>query len=302
VRRALLTGAGGFIGRELPKLLTARGFDVHSIGRAEDKAGNGWTHHRCDLLRDDLDPLLRVLGATHLIHMAWYAEPGKFWTAPDNLDWVAASLKLVRAFQRAGGRRIVAAGSCTEYDWGHSTLDEQETPLNPSTLYGEAKAALYRILSKGAPSLDLSFAWGRIFFLYGPFEAPGRLVSSLIDGIARGERVDFSAGAQQRDFMHVEDVAAAFAALLDSDVQGAVNIASGTTVAVRDLVERGARIADGAHLVSFGTRPMQAGEPPLLAAAIGRLQGELGFTPRFGLDEGLRDTVARRPPPTQQEG
>jgi nucleoside-diphosphate-sugar epimerase len=209
---------------------------------------------------------------------------------------VAASLRLVRAFGRAGGKRLVCAGSCAEYDWSGKILDEASTPLAPATLYGEAKASLYRLLSAAAPGLDLSFAWGRIFFLFGPREKPGRLVSDLFDDLAKGKTAALSVGTQVRDFMHVEDVAAAFAALLDSEMEGPVNIASGQAVTVRELAEQAGRVAGGADRLSFGARPLQSGEPPMLVAAVERLRAELGFQPRFSLEEGLLDTYERRTP------
>ena len=300
MKRLALTGASGFIGLETLAPLTARGFEIHSLGRGA--AAGDVRHHPIDLLEEDPAPLLARLAPSHLLHLAWYAEPGEFWWAPENLDWLAASLRLVRGFAAAGGRRAVAAGSCAEYDWSHALLDEAATPLVPSTLYGEAKAALFRTLMKAAPALGLSLGWGRIFFPYGPGEKPGRLLSSLFDGMAAGERIEFSAGTQRRDFMHVADVAAAFAQLLDSDVQGAVNIASGTTVAVRDMVEQAARLGNAEHLLSFGTRPLQPGEPPLMAARIERLTDEVGFTPRFNRDSGLRDMFERRVALKSQEG
>ena len=299
MRRIALTGVSGFIGREMPALLRADGFEVHCLGRGS--APDGCIGHNIDLLIDDPAPVLADIGATHLLHLAWYAEPGLFWNAPENLDWVAASLRLVRAFARSGGERAVFAGSCAEYDWSGAVLDEATTPLTPATLYGESKAALFRIIEKAAPELALSVAWGRIFFPYGPSEKPGRLLSMLFDGVARGEPVAFSAGSQRRDFMHADDVAAAFAALLESPICGAVNIASGETIAVRAVVERGAEIAGASALVSFGTRPLQPGEPPVMAAAITRLRDEVGFTPHHSIDTGLSDMFRRRPAPLQQE-
>ncbi len=290
--RVVVTGGGGFIGREAVAALRARGAEVHLLGRAP--SGDGVHGHVIDLLSQDPAPLLRAIAPTHLLHLAWYAEPGKFWAAPENLDWVAASLRLVQGFAAAGGTRAAFAGSCTEYDWTHETLDEALTPLAAATLYGTSKAALYRVLAKAAPVLGLSIGWGRIFFLYGPHENAGRLLPDVVDKVAAGQRVATSDGTQRRDFMHVEDVAAALVALLASRVEGAVNIATGVSTPVRDLVALAATTAGDAGLVDFGARPRQAHEPEVMLAAIARLRDEVGFVPKWSFAAGVADAVARR--------
>ena len=293
VKRIVVTGASGFIGSATIAPLLKRGFEVHALGRGG--AVPGATAHACDLLADDPVPMLRAIRPTYLLHLAWYAEPGKFWASPANLDWVAASLRLVRAFAEAGGARLVGAGTCAEYDWsGDGVLDERTTPLAPATLYGAAKAALFGLLAAAAPVLGLSFAWGRVFFPYGAREQPGRLLSSILDGIAAGAPVPMSEGTQRRDFLHVDDVGAAFAALADSAVEGAVNIGSGEVVSVRAFAQAAAEAAGGAHLLRPGTRPMQAGEPLLLVARTDRLRHEVAFSHRHDLASGLADAVVGR--------
>lgn len=291
MKRVLVTGADGFVGRATLSCLTERGFEVHTIGRRVVPSA---TNHTIDLLRDDPGGLLSDIAPSHLLHLAWYAEPGQFWNAPENLEWVAASLRLASAFARAGGQRFIGAGSCAEYDWSELCLDERTTPLRPGTLYGEAKAATFRLLDKAADSLGISFGWGRIFFPFGPNEKPGRLLSTVFDNIARGEVVELSSGEQQREFIHIDDVGSAFALFLDSDLAGAVNIALGEAIRVRDLVERAARIAHGEHLLRFGTRSLQDGEPMIMRASTERLRQELGFLPQFTIDAGLEDTFRRR--------
>src|SRR4030095_5724633 len=98
---------------------------------------------------------------THTPQRAWCAEQGNCWAGEENVDWVAASLRLLRAFNAYGGRRAVVAGSCAEYDWAGDCCDRQ-TALDPATLYGISKNALRQVFEAYSPSAGLSHAWGRI--------------------------------------------------------------------------------------------------------------------------------------------
>lgn len=289
MKRVLVTGATGFIGRHVIAPLVQRGFEVHAIGQA-DLAD--CVMHRCDLLdHAAAAQLVRGVSPSHLLHLAWYVKPGRYWTAPENLDWVAASLNLYRSFTQAGGHRFVGAGTCAEYDWRFSKLKEGDTPYRPDTLYGMAKDSTRRLLDTSARLDGVSFGWGHVFFLYGPGEARARLVSDVVVGCLRGEPIPTTAGTQIRDFMHVQDIASAFAALLDSNVQGAVNIASGEPQPLRTLITAVAEAAGRPDLPQFGARPIAANDPPCLAADVTRLREEVGFRPIYGLKEGVAATV-----------
>ena len=239
MKRVLVTGGTGFIGRHTLPELVARGFEVHVPGRSKPDADfpSGVTFHECDLLDTGAASLLTArLAPTHLLHLAWCTTPGLLWTSLENLRWVAASLNLYLAFAKAGGTRAVMAGSCAEYDWSHTELDEASTPLAPRTLYGQSKHALRALLEQAGLQTSVRMAWGRVFFLYGPHEAPGRLVSDVIQSLIERRPADCSDGTQERDFMHVFDVGRAFATVLDSDIVGPVNIASGVCLPVRSVI------------------------------------------------------------------
>jgi len=293
MKRLLVTGGTGFIGRHTLAELADRGFDVHVVGRSRAVGGfpSSVAFHACDLLDTDSTSLLIArLAPTHLLHLAWYAKPGLFWTSLENLQWVAASLNVYLAFAKAGGTRAVMAGSCAEYDWSYAELDELRTPLAPRTLYGRSKHALRGLLEQAELQTSVRMAWGRVFFLYGPHEAPGRLVSGVIQALLDGREAHCSDGTQQRDFMHVSDVGRAFATVLDSDITGPVNIASGICVPVRSVVSILGSLIPAPELIRFGTanRP---DEPPRLAASVDILHGQLGFHPVYDLESGLADTV-----------
>ena len=289
--RIVLTGASGFIGSRVARLLLEEGADVHALGRSETP---GVPFHRCDLLAEDPAPVLESLQPTHLIHLAWNEDRRTLWNGIENLEWTAATLRLMLAFRTVGGVRAVLSGSSAEYDWSKPLLDEATTPLRPATGYGVAKRALYELVT-GTPALrPLSIGWARIFFPFGPNDKPDRLLSQVIDGVASGQPIDCSQGTQVRPFIHVDDTAAATIALLRSNVEGAVNIALSETMSVRDLALAAARDAGDPALVRFGTRPLQPGEPPMMEAAVERLTNEVGFAPRYTIAEGLRATVSER--------
>ena len=289
--RVLVTGATGFIGRQCIAPLRAKGYEVHAVSSKPPRE-HGTAHwHMVDLLDTrQCKNLVRQVQPTHMLHFAWYAVPGRYWTSVENLRWVQASLELMQAFTEAGGKRLVMAGTCAEYVWGSDRCSEESTPLIPATLYGTCKHALQTMLSAWSREAGLSSAWGRIFSLYGPHERPSRLVASVAAALLRGEETPYVNGSLIRDYLHVTDVASAFVALLDSDLEGPVNIGSGTGVALKDMVKKiGAKIGQSG-LIRFSTRPSPAGEPPFLIADVARLS-QTGWRPRFDLDSGLDDTI-----------
>jgi nucleoside-diphosphate-sugar epimerase len=292
MKRVLLTGATGFIGLRAATVLRERGYEVHAVGRTPPRDEN-IEFHRCNIL-DVGTVCARVaeVRASHLLHLAWDVTPGRYWAAAENLDWVSASLHLVRAFAAAGGNRAVFAGTCAEYQWGAPRFLETETPCVPATLYGASKDALRRLVEAYGATAGLSIGWGRIFYPFGPGEKSGRLVSDAIESLLRGKPFLASHGYQQRDYLHVEDVAGAFAAFVDSDVRGAVNIGSGRAVPVRVILELIGQETGVGALIRFGERHLSATEPDVIEADITRLSNEIGFRPRHDLAGGVADAIA----------
>ncbi|MCJ2034757.1 NAD(P)-dependent oxidoreductase [Methylobacterium sp. J-068] len=288
--RVLVTGATGFVGRHVVPALAALGFEVHGVGRSPR---DGARFHAADLLVPEARrALVAHVRPSHLLHLAWDAEPGRYWTSAANLDWVAASLDLARLFAAQGGRRFVGIGTCAEYAWGAARLDEAATPCRPATLYGAAKDGTHRILAAYAGTQGLGLAWGRLFYLYGPGERRGRLVPDAIRALTAGTPFPTSDGYQRRDYLHVADAAGALATLLASDVTGPVNIGSGTAIPVRTLLDGLAARIGGADRLIYGARPLGPGEPPVIEAETRILNDAVGFRPAYGWAEGLDDTVA----------
>lgn len=293
--RVLVTGAAGFIGLPCLPLLVAQGYEVHAVSsRPRHGADDGIHWHQVDLLEPDaVRDLCATVRADHLLHLAWVTTPGAYARDPMNLEWTAASLHLIRRFAEHGGTRVVGAGTCFEYAHrSDERLHETTSELSPETLYGTCKVALHAVMARYADEIGLSSAWGRVFFLYGPREHPHRLVSSVIVALLEDRDADCTIGTQVRDFLHVDDVAGAFVALLRSGVMGPVNLASGQITTVRDLVMEIGEQLDLPYRIRLGTRPLPPSDPAQIVADVTRLRDEVGFEPRFELREGLADTIA----------
>jgi len=142
-----------------------------------------------------------------------------------------------------------------------------------------------------AKQTGISAAWGRIFWLYGPHEREERLVASLIQSLLRGSSAACSHGNQIRDFLFVQDVADAFASLVESKTVGPVNIGSGIPVAVKDIIHKiGVKTGRG-DLIQMGVLPVRANDPARLVADVTILRQEVGWAPKYDLDEGLDETI-----------
>jgi nucleoside-diphosphate-sugar epimerase len=301
-KRVLVTGAGGFIGRSSIAPLQRLGFEVHAVfsGVARPHASAalpGTITHVADLLNErQAEDLLMRVAPSHLLHFAWIATPGIYWQSAENFRWLDASQSLLRGFRARGGVRAVMAGSCVEYDWSQAGVcSETSSPMadgSALTPYAATKIALGKALAQFSREERLSSAWGRIFFQFGPHEYPDRLVPSVIRHLLMHQEALCTHGRQIRSFLHVADVGAAFAQLLDSDVQGAVNIGSDERIALADLVGRIALKIGRPDLVRLGARSAPADEPPLLVPEVRRLRDEVRWRPQLSLNEGLDDAIA----------
>jgi len=303
VRRVLVTGASGCVGRPTVAFLAARGWDVHALtsratppelpGVALEHAAGAVRWHQVDLLQPGAAAaIVREVQPTHLLHLAWYIAPGRWAAAPNNFQWVQASLDLCHAFVEQGGQRFVGAGSCLEYDWSAGFCSEARTPFAPHTFYGACKHALERLIDGYSRSRDFSFAWSRIFFLYGPWEHPDRLLASVIRSVLAGVEARCSHGEQIRDYLFVDDVARAFVELVEGDARGAYNVASGQPVRLKELALRAGELAGRPDLVRLGVIPAAATDVPLVLADMTRTFGALAWRPQVSVDEGLARTIA----------
>lgn len=287
--KVLVTGGRGFIGRHVLDLLRCRNIPTIVVGRYTP--GYADEYIEMDLLKtENFSELINQSKATHLLHLGWYVEHGEYWTSPLNLRWVDISTRLVEAFCKAGGRQVIVAGSCAEYDWQYRYCRESTTPLKPETLYGISKDACRRLIFSVCKSYRVPCSWGRVFYPFGPGEVYSRLIPSLIK-VFQGECKPFSVNARvYRDFIYVTDVAEGLVTLLVSDADGEFNISSGEPVQIEEVVKEIAYLCDGDPQKVLRLNRSRSVEPDMLVGENKKLK-DLGWAPKMPLKQGLRLSV-----------
>jgi dTDP-6-deoxy-L-talose 4-dehydrogenase (NAD+) len=267
MNKIAVTGASGFVGRQIVRALIQRGHVPRLIVRSQSNVAEIDSPapeivRIADLFSESTGNLIRYLkGIDTLIHAAWYAVPGEYLDSRKNLDCLAGTWRLAEAFHASGGRRFIGIGTCAEYDTRSGVLST-DTPLKPVTLYASCKASAFQILSALLPENGIEFAWCRLFYLYGEGEDPRRLVPYLRNQLTKGEPAELTSGNQIRDFIDVKTAGGVIAETALSSCQGPVNVCSGIPVTVRQFAERVADEYGRRHLLRFGARPENRFDPP----------------------------------------
>lgn len=296
--KVLVTGASGFIGGAVIKKLTQQRIPFVAIGRSCPETVAEENFISIDLSSQTIASLTKVLKSvecTHLLHLAWFVKPNQFWEAPENMDWVAYSLTLFRAFHAAGGNIIVSTGSCAEYGNSKEVLSEAHNEGTPNTLYGTAKLSLNNIAGVWAKKHDVGFRWARIFFAYGPGMPSAKLIPSLMRCLEGSEPV-FSVNAlDKRDFIFIDDIAQAMLCLLTTRNNGTFNVCNEIGHSVVDILNmlQGFTGFDASEIKAI------ANENTLNLPIVGRngLLKEIGWQPKYDLASGLKRMVTAHKSP-----
>jgi dTDP-glucose 4,6-dehydratase len=304
VARVVVTGGAGFLGSHLCTALLARGDEVVAVdnmatGRVEN-IEHLFAHDGFRFLRHDVSEYVWIPGEVDaVLHFASPASPRDYLDLPiQTLKVGSLGTHNCLGLAKDKGARFLLASTSEVYGdpqvhpqpesyWGHVN------PVGPRGVYDEAKRFGEALAMAYARTHHLEVRIVRIFNTYGPRvrARDGRVVSNFIDQALRGLPLTvYGDGKQTRSFCYVDDEVRGFLALLDSDVEGPVNIGNPDEFTVKALAELVLEVTGSPSEVVFEDLPVD--DPAKRRPDITRARTELGWEPQIPLREGIEHTVA----------
>jgi nucleoside-diphosphate-sugar epimerase len=295
--KALVTGAGGFVGANLVRYLHAHDHEPVAVIRP---GGDGWRLTGLDdavqiLPIDLLEPAavveaIRVTRPDVIFHLA--ASGAYSWQT--NLDAMIGVNVRATASVLEGARlvnaSVINAGSSSEYGFRDAPAREQDR-LQPNSLYAVTKAAGTHLCSLAAQAEGQPVVTLRLYSVYGPWEEPGRLMPTLVALALRGHLPPLVAPDTVRDFVWIEDVCRAFvAAAQTSDRLGGsvLNLASGQQTTLRQLVALVQQLFVVGEVPAWGEMPNRAWDAAVWVGDTSETQRQLDWQATTTLPDGLR--------------
>lgn len=297
IERVLVTGGTGFVGSAVCRLLLNQGRQVAVLMRDHRKPGRLESlYSRLVLISGDMSFQGVVVDSIEkfepqgVIHLAWDGVKGADRNDPRQIENVSASLNLYRLSESLDVKAFVGMGSQAEYGRAAGRLNEL-APTHPTTTYGAAKLATGVLLENLAANSGRRLAWLRLFSSYGPGDDPSWMLQYLARTLLAGGRPALTAAEQIWDYIHVDDVARAVVASLDTRAHGIFNLGSGRAQRLADVICNLRDLIDPALPLGFGEVSYRPDQVMHLEADISTLQKATGWAPQVELDVGLNQVV-----------
>ena len=303
MKKVIITGATGAIGRALIKICIEAGFEVLAVvHRTSERTAELKTIDNCQVLYLNLPEYDHAIekmmkqgialdGYEQFFHLAWMAPFGE---GRNNLglqlENVKASLAAVRFAKTLGCTTFIGAGSQAE----HGRVTEKlspDTPTYPETGYGIAKLCAGHMSRLACEQAGIKHIWTRILSVYGPHDGAQSLISVAIDDMMNNRETSFTPCDQIWDYIYSEDAARAMLLTAQKGKHGSVHvIGSGEVHPLKEYIQKIAEITNYKKVIGFGKRPYNEKQVMHLQADISVLT-DLGFKTQVSFEEGIRKTI-----------
>ena len=236
MKKVLVTGANGYIGRHVVKALLDMGAEVVAVGFCTDEVDDRAIKMNVDIFSEH-ENLFEKLGSPDAcLHMAW--KDGFVHNSSAHMDYLSKHYQFIKTMTEQGLKQIAVMGTMHEVGYHEGAIDEN-TPCDPSSMYGIAKDALRRSTFLLLKNTDVVVQWLRAYYIYGDDLKNNSIFAKLTKAAQDGQKTfPFTTGKNKYDFIHVDELAKQIAAcVMQTEVDGIINVCSGVPVSLADKVE-----------------------------------------------------------------
>ena len=236
--KVLVTGANGYIGRHVIKVLLDRHVEVIACDITTTEVDKRAERMSLNLFDLSVEDVYSFLGTPDVcLHMAW--RNGFVHNAPTQMGDLSAHYRFLTGLIDGGLPQLAVMGTMHEVGYWNGAIDEH-TPCNPISLYGIAKDALRRSMIQYTQQKGCILQWLRCYYVVGDDKKNHSIFCKLLEAAEEGKRTfPFTSGKNKYDFITVDDLAQMIAAvIMQRNITGIINCCTGKPVSLGERVEQ----------------------------------------------------------------
>jgi dTDP-6-deoxy-L-talose 4-dehydrogenase (NAD+) len=263
-RRLIITGATGYIGRNLIPRLLKKGYKITILARNIEKKNIKW-FKEVKLIKLNFNKVSinydQLKKNYTLIHLAWEGLPNYYSSVHFKKNVKQHFVFIKKLIQKKIVRNLVVTGSCQEYGMKLG-LQKVNDETNPITSYGKAKVRLYKKLFGLKKKYNFNFQWLRLYYSYGKWQNKNSLFSQLDLSIKNNKKYfNMSKGDQKIDYLPISKIIIKIIKALENKKEGIFNVCSGKPIKLKDLVQKFIKIKKSKIKLKLGCYPYLDYEP-----------------------------------------